>query len=243
MAMMPTIFPKLSWSSVIRRQDLLYTKRGILYWEFLGVAIIVLANLVTASINPIGHPVVSTPICVGIAIATTFYGSGAHLNPTVTGLITVFAKIRWIRIFLYLAAAFGAALLIAGLWRLGMVINMLPGFALEQADSAAVVFKETLSTMCLLGFISIFIILERGIWTAGAIPVFLSLMQFTALGGADMNPAVTLGWFVAGRYGWGGFGAHLLGEMLAMVTFLIVGKLLRTLRRRKVLSHHEAFRT
>jgi glycerol uptake facilitator-like aquaporin len=219
----------------------LYTKRGILFWESFGVGIIVLANLVTASINPIGIPVVSTPICVGIAIAATFYGSGAHLNPTVTGLITIFAKIRWSRIFLYLAAAFGSAGLIGGAWRIGQVAFSLPIFSLEHADLVAVVAKEALATLCLLSYLSVFIFLERGIFTVAAVPVFLSFLQLTPLGGADMNPAVTFGWFVVGKYDLAAVGAHLLGEAIAIAAFLIVGLGLRTWRRRVVAKRHGAF--
>jgi glycerol uptake facilitator-like aquaporin len=220
----------------------LYTKRGILFWESFGVGIIVLANLVTASINPIGIPVVSTPICVGIAIAATFYGSGAHLNPTVTGLITIFAKIRWSSIFLYLATAFGSAGLIGGAWRIGQVAFSLPMFSLDHADVGAVIAKEALATLCLLSYLSIFIFLERGIFTVAAVPVFLSVLQLTALGGGDMNPAVTFGWFVVGKYDAPALGAHLLGEAIAIGALLVVGHGLRTWRRQVVANRHEAFR-
>jgi glycerol uptake facilitator-like aquaporin len=220
----------------------LYTKRGILFWESFGVAIIVLANLVTASINPIGIPVVSTPICVGIAIAATFYGSGAHLNPVVTGLITIFAKLRWSRVFLYLAAAFGSAGLIGVLWRIGQVVLSLPAFSLEHADLGAVIAKEALATLCLLSYLSVFIFLERGIFTVAAVPVFLSFLQLTALGGGDMNPAVTVGWFAVGKYEAPLLGAHLIGEAIAIGAFLIVGHGLRTWRRQVVANRHEAFR-
>jgi glycerol uptake facilitator-like aquaporin len=219
----------------------LYTKRGILLWESFGVGIIVLANLITASISPIGHPVVSTPICVGIAIAATFYGSGAHLNPTVTGLITIFAKIRWTRIFIYLASAFGSAALIGGAWRIGALAFSLPSFGLEHADAAAVILKEALATLCLLVYLAIFIFLERGIFTVGAVPVFLSVIQLTALGGADMNPAVTFGWFVVGKYDLAALGAHLLGEAMAIGSLLIVGYGLRAWRRKVVAQRHGAF--
>jgi glycerol uptake facilitator-like aquaporin len=179
---------------------------------------------------------------VGIAIAATFYGSGAHLNPTVTGLITIFAKIRWTRILLYLASAFGSAALIGGLWRLGALFFPLPAFGLDHADLAAVIGKEALATLCLLSYLAIFVFLERGILTIGAVPVFLSLIQLTALGGADMNPAVTLGWFVVGKYDVAGLGAHLLGEAIAIGALLVVGHALRTLRRRVVAERHGALR-
>jgi hypothetical protein len=137
-----------------------------------------------------------------------------------------------------LAAAFGSAALIAGIWRLSSVALSLRSFGAEHTDPYAVITKEALATLCLLCYLSIFIFLERGIYTVAAVPVFLSFLQLTALGGADMNPAVTFGWFVVGKYSAAGFGAHLLGEAIAIGALLVVGYGLRNSRRRVVAERH-----
>lgn len=209
----------------------MYSKRAILLWETIGVGIIVLANLVTIALHPIGIPVVSTPICVGIAIALTFAKSSAHLNPAVTGFLTIFAKIRPSIIAVYLAAAIGIAVVLPASWRLIAANGLLPSFPVETVDPGFIVYKETFATLCLLGYITMYILANRGIWTTVGIPIFLCLMQLTPLGGADMNPAVSVAWFVSGMYTWPSFAAHLIGEIIAMCVFLIVGHGLGGLRR------------
>jgi hypothetical protein len=56
-----------------------------------------------------------------------------------------------------------------------------------------------------------------------------------------MNPAVTFGCFVVGKYDAPALGAHLLGEAIAIGALLVVGYGLRNWRRRVVAKRHGAF--
>lgn len=218
----------------------MYSKRAILLWETIGMSIIVTAFLITPTLHPIGQPVVSTPICVGMAIALTFHKSGAHLNPAVTGFLTIFGKIRWSRILVYLAASFSVALVIPGIWRLLSNNGVLPTVPLETVDPGFMFWKELVATIALLGYITIFVLLGKGVWTIVFIPIFLASFQFLWIGGADMNPTITVAMLVVGKYDLASFWAHLAGEVLAMVGYLICGHGLGSIRRRMVSRRHPA---
>ncbi|MEN9715621.1 MAG: Major intrinsic protein [Actinomycetota bacterium] len=215
----------------------MHSKRQILLWEFLGTFLIIVANLVTPSLNPRGPVVVLVPMVVGLSMVLTFYRTGAHLNPAVTGYLTVFVKIRKSRLAVYLIAEVAAALVGAGLAAVLRTQGLLRPVLVVPADPAWFWIKEAVATFLLLSYIAVFILLGIPRWTIAGVPVFLCLMQLNLFGGADMNPAVTIARGLAGYYSAGDFAARIGGEMLAMAAFLVVGHGLgayrRTLLRRR----------
>jgi glycerol uptake facilitator-like aquaporin len=161
---------------------------------------------------------------VGMSMAITFNRTGAHLNPAVTGYLTVFTTIKASRLVVYLIAELLAATVGAVL-----VDRLVAASVLEPAIPVApnpgwYLLKETIATLILLSLIALFIVLGIARWTIAVIPIFLSLMQLNLFGGADMNPAVTLARGLAGYYDPVGFWVRILGELIAMSVFLLVGR-------------------
>lgn len=160
-----------------------------------------------------------TPFFVGVGIALSIRGSGAHLNPVTTGLICFLPGAYRGHNGLYLLAQLLPATVLGAVAR--RIIYQRGGELLGQMritaqDLPTLLLHEAIATFLLMSLIAVLVLTHRGTWGIWALPILIVLLQLVNFGDANMNSAVSLFLGIEGLLDWGQVLGHFIGQLVGL---------------------------